>query len=151
MFRILFECVPLSNSWRLSHDHETARLALLAIALHCPAARSPNKACPGNPNALGIARTVEIDTTGGPGFGLEQYKAHDFLLPQEVVLTFDDGPWLGTTKQVLQALAAHCTKATFFTIGKHAIYYPEVLKEVVAAAIRSAHTPGATPTCATSA
>ena len=48
--------------------------------------------CP-NPNALGIARTVEIDTTGGPGFGLEQYKAHDFLLLKEVVLTFDDGPW----------------------------------------------------------
>ena len=33
-----------------------------------------------NPNGLGVARTVEIDTTGGPGFGLEQYKMHDFLL-----------------------------------------------------------------------
>jgi peptidoglycan/xylan/chitin deacetylase (PgdA/CDA1 family) len=87
--------------------------------------------CPGNPNALGITRTVEIDTTGGPGFGLEHYKAHDFLLPQEVVLTFDDGPW-PTTPQVLSALAAHCTKATFFTIGKNAIAFPEVLRQVVA-------------------
>ena len=28
-----------------------------------------------NPNALGVARTVEVDTTSGPGFGFEQYKA----------------------------------------------------------------------------
>ncbi|MGZ3294554.1 MAG: polysaccharide deacetylase family protein, partial [Xanthobacteraceae bacterium] len=46
-----------------------------------------------NPNALGIARTVEIDTTGGPGFGFEHFKSHDFLREGEVVLTFDDGPW----------------------------------------------------------
>jgi peptidoglycan/xylan/chitin deacetylase (PgdA/CDA1 family) len=86
-----------------------------------------------NPNALGIARTVEIDTTSGPGFGFEQYKAHDFLLLKEVVFTFDDGPWPNNTKAVLEALANHCTKATFFPIGKHALYHPEILKEVAAA------------------
>ena len=32
-----------------------------------------------NPNALGVARVVEIDTTGGPGFGFEHFKAYDFL------------------------------------------------------------------------
>src|SRR5207248_1398952 len=47
--------------------------------------------CPGNPNALGISRVVEIDTTGGPGFGFEHFKSHDFLREGEVVLTFDDG------------------------------------------------------------
>ena len=62
----------------------------------------------------GVARTVEVDTTGGPGFGFEQYKAHDFLLLKEVVLTFDDGPWPGNTRAVLDALAHHCVKATFF-------------------------------------
>src|SRR5262249_27113935 len=46
-----------------------------------------------SPNALGIARVVEIDTTGGPGFGFEHFKSHDFLREGEVVLTFDDGPW----------------------------------------------------------
>ncbi len=84
-----------------------------------------------NANALGISRTVEIDTTGGPGFGLEHYKAHDFLQDKEVVLTYDDGPW-PTTPQVLQALAQHCTKATFFVIGKNALAFPEVLRQVVA-------------------
>jgi peptidoglycan/xylan/chitin deacetylase (PgdA/CDA1 family) len=89
--------------------------------------------CPGNPNALGLARTVEVDTTGGPGFGFEHYKAHDFLVLNEVVLTFDDGPWPGNTPAVLAALAHHCTKATFFPVGKHALWHPEILKQVAAA------------------
>ncbi len=86
--------------------------------------------CPGNPNALGVSRTVEIDTTGGPGFGFEHFRAHDFLRPGEIVLTFDDGPWPKSTPAVLAALAEHCTKATFFPIGKHATWYPEILREV---------------------
>ena len=85
-----------------------------------------------NPNALGVARTVEIDTTGGPGFGFEHFRSHDFLRDKEVVLTFDDGPW-PTTPHVLKALADECVKATFFEIGKHATYYPEIVRQVAAA------------------
>jgi peptidoglycan/xylan/chitin deacetylase (PgdA/CDA1 family) len=98
-----------------------------------PAAAAPRPACPGNPNALGIARVVEIDTTGGPGFGFEHFREHDFLRPGEVVLTFDDGPWPQRTMAVVNALAAHCTKAVFFPIGKHATYEPGILKQVAAA------------------
>jgi peptidoglycan/xylan/chitin deacetylase (PgdA/CDA1 family) len=86
-----------------------------------------------NPNALGISRVVEIDTTGGPGFGFEHFKSHDFLREGEVVLTFDDGPWPKNTPAVLAALAAHCTKAIFFPIGLHATYEPGILKQVAAA------------------
>ena len=82
-----------------------------------------------NPDALGVSRTVEIDTTGGPGFGGEHFKQHDFLRNNEVVLTFDDGPW-PTTTAVLKALADQCVRATFFPIGKHATYYPEILKQI---------------------
>ena len=89
--------------------------------------------CEGNPNALGISRVVEIDTTGGPGFGFEHFKTHDFLREGEVVLTFDDGPWPKNTQAVLAALAAHCTKAIFFPIGLHATYEPGILKQVAAA------------------
>jgi len=85
-----------------------------------------------NPNALGVSRVVEIDTTGGPGFGFEHFKGYDFLKDKEVVLTFDDGPWLNTTPMVLKALADQCVKATFFAIGKHATYYPEILRQVAA-------------------
>ena len=101
-----------------------------ATALH-PA--SGNFSCLANPNALGISRVVEIDTTGGPGFGFEQFKAYDFLREGEVVLTFDDGPWPKNTPAVLAALAAHCTNAIFFPIGLHATYEPQILKQVAAA------------------
>ena len=115
----------------------TAIAALFAACLiqAVPAAAQGTQApqCPGNPSALGVARTVEIDTTGGPGFGFEQYKMHDFLLMREVVFTFDDGPWPNNTRAVLAALAQHCVKATFFPIGKHALWHPEILKEVAAA------------------
>jgi peptidoglycan/xylan/chitin deacetylase (PgdA/CDA1 family) len=103
-----------------------------ALAAAPPPAASPTASCAGNPNALGVARTVEIDTTGGPGFGFEHFKMHDFLRANEIIFTFDDGPWLNNTPAVLKALAEHCTKATFFPIGKHATYYPEILKQVAA-------------------
>src|SRR5262245_30861309 len=98
-----------------------------------PAAPSAAASCAGNPNALGVTRTVEIDTTGGPGFGFEHFKTHDFLREGEVVLTFDDGPWPKNTLAVLAALNAHCTKAIFFPIGLHATYEPGILKAVAAA------------------
>jgi len=97
------------------------------------AGAQPARAACTNPNALGVARTVEIDTTGGPGFGFEHFKQLDFLRDHEVVLTFDDGPWQGNTPSVLKTLADECTTGIFFSIGKHATYYPEILKQVYAA------------------
>jgi peptidoglycan/xylan/chitin deacetylase (PgdA/CDA1 family) len=95
-----------------------------------PVAQKP--AC-ANPDALGVARTVVIDTTGGPGFGFEHFKQLDFLQDKEVVLTFDDGPWPNNTPAVLKALADECTKGVFFAVGKHATYHPEILRQVLAA------------------
>src|SRR3979409_2533026 len=97
------------------------------------AALAPAKAPCANPNALGIARVVEIATTGGRGFGFELFKQLDFLRDKEVVLTFDDGPWPLNTPSVLKTLADECTTGIFFSIGKHATYYPEILKQVAAA------------------
>ena len=106
--------------------------APMAAPSAAPAPVAPTTKCD-NPNALGVSRVVEIDTTGGPGFGFEHFKAYDFLKDKEVVLTFDDGPWPGNTPRVLKALADQCTKALFFTIGKHAGWHPEILKAVKAA------------------
>jgi len=102
-----------------------------AETAQAPAPAATQAKC-SNPNALGVARVVEIDTTGGPGFGFEHFKAYDFLRDHEVVLTFDDGPWPGNTPAVLKALADQCTKALFFPIGKHAGWHPEILKKVAA-------------------
>ncbi len=103
--------------------------AAAPAAAPAPTAAKTNCA---NPNALGVARVVQIDTTGGPGFGFEHFKQLDFLRDKEVVLTFDDGPWPVNTPAVLKTLADECTKAIFFPIGKHATYYPEILKHVAA-------------------
>jgi peptidoglycan/xylan/chitin deacetylase (PgdA/CDA1 family) len=110
-----------------------ATAAMLAFALPVMAIAPAIASCAGNPNAIGVSRVIEIDTTGGPGFGFEHFKDHDFLRDKEVVLTFDDGPWPANTPQVLKALADHCTKAMFFVIGKHAIWHPEILRQVAEA------------------
>src|SRR5487761_2789020 len=110
-----------------------APAATAAPAAIPAAAPAPAKASCANPDALGIGRVVEIDTTGGPGFGFEHFKQLDFLRDKEVVLTFDDGPWPVNTPAVLKALADECTTGIFFPIGKHATYYPEILKQVLAA------------------
>jgi peptidoglycan/xylan/chitin deacetylase (PgdA/CDA1 family) len=86
-----------------------------------------------NPEGLGVSRVVEIDTTGGPAFGTEHFKQYDFLRNKEVVLTFDDGPWPENTPAVLKALQDNCAKATFFEIGEHATWRPDLTKELVAA------------------
>jgi peptidoglycan/xylan/chitin deacetylase (PgdA/CDA1 family) len=102
-----------------------------------PVAAAPKSTC-SNPDALGVSRTVVVDTAGGPGFGFLQYKQFDFLTDKEVLLTFDDGPW-PTTPAVLKALADECTKAVFFPIGLHTTYHPDILRQVAAAG----HTIGA--------
>ena len=112
----------------------SAPAAAPAPAAAAPAQpQQPARAACNNPNALGVARTVEIDTTGGPGFGFEHFKELDFLKDHEVVLTFDDGPWTENTPAILKALADECTTGIFFEIGKHATYYPEIAKQVYAA------------------
>jgi peptidoglycan/xylan/chitin deacetylase (PgdA/CDA1 family) len=115
-------------------------IALTSMSFLCSVAGNAALAQEGCPDSskLGIARTVEIDTTGGPGFGFEHYKVYDFLRLKEVVLTFDDGPQVATTHAVLNALAAQCTKATFFSIGKMAAGLPEIIRDVA----KAGHTVG---------
>ncbi|NOT71878.1 MAG: polysaccharide deacetylase family protein [Hyphomicrobium sp.] len=87
-------------------------------------------ACASDPSLLGLSRVVEIDTAGGPQFGGGHGHASDFLKDGEVILTFDDGPLRPYTRPVLKALAAHCTKATFFMVGRMAASDPAMVKEV---------------------
>jgi peptidoglycan/xylan/chitin deacetylase (PgdA/CDA1 family) len=127
-----------SAAWPQTPPAKPAAAPAATAAAPAPAAVAaqppqPARAACTNPNALGVGRTVEIDTTGGPGFGFEHFKELDFLKEKEVVLTFDDGPWLNNTPSVLKSLAEECTTGIFFTIGKHATYYPEILKQVYAA------------------
>jgi peptidoglycan-N-acetylglucosamine deacetylase len=53
--------------------------------------------------------------------------------PRDVALTFDDGPNDAATPLLLEVLARHDVRATFFVMGDFARQRPEIVREVVAA------------------
>jgi peptidoglycan/xylan/chitin deacetylase (PgdA/CDA1 family) len=104
-------------------------LALAACSMSLPAMAEE---C-ANPDALGVSRTIALDTTGGFKVGRMQYKRGLPLRENEVVLTFDDGPSNQTTPIILEALAKECAKATFFVVGSMVHAHPDTLRAVAAA------------------
>lgn len=102
-------------------------VCVLILLSGAPASASD---CPYNPDALGVSRVLEIDTSDGPRYGTLQYKQTLDLDPKEVVLTFDDGPHLSNTKRVLAALSKECVKATFFTVGTMVQYNAAALQAI---------------------
>src|SRR6266487_4576169 len=77
--------------------------------------------CPGHPDAIGTSRTIVVDPRAHPIIGTMQYGKTLPLEDHEVVLTFDDGPLPKYSNQILDILAAHCAKATFFLVGSQAM------------------------------
>jgi len=53
--------------------------------------------------------------------------------PTEVALTYDDGPANADTLRLLEVLAKHNVRATFFMIGQFVRKYPDVARAVAAA------------------
>jgi peptidoglycan-N-acetylglucosamine deacetylase len=88
--------------------------------------------CADNPKTTGLSRTIAIDSTGGKQFGRLQYPKSVQLNRNEVVLTFDDGPHPQNTKTILDTLDRHCVKATFFTVGRMALFMSAALKDAAA-------------------
>lgn len=48
-----------------------------------------------------------------------------------IALTFDDGPWPGSTNDVLYILKQYNIKATFFLLGRNVQNYPDLAKQIV--------------------
>ena len=88
--------------------------------------------CPGNPQALGTERTLEVDARTTPRVGRKQFPATLPLQAKELVVTFDDGPWPGTTPKVLDALKSECVRATFFVLGRNVVAHPEIARRALA-------------------
>src|SRR5580700_11199202 len=103
--------------------------ALLVVGFAVPAAAAGTD-CPGNPNALGVSRVIVVDPVAHPKIGTMQYHESLPLQDHEVVLTFDDGPLPPYSTRVLEILAAQCTKATYFLIGRMASAYPDMVKKI---------------------
>ncbi|HMM88017.1 polysaccharide deacetylase family protein [Bradyrhizobium sp.] len=86
--------------------------------------------CPGHPDAIGTSRTIVVDPRAHPIIGTMQYRKTLPLADHEVVLTFDDGPLPKYSNEILDILAAHCAKATFFMVGRQANDSPEGVRKV---------------------
>ena len=104
--------------------------SLLLAATLCTAASPAAFAapCPGNPDALGTSRTLQVSTAEPLRIGLRTYPQTLALDKGEVVLTFDDGPLPATTKTVLDTLKNECVLATFFLVGRNSEASPALVK-----------------------
>ena len=98
------------------------------LALTCPAALADS--CPGNPDALGVSREMVVSAAEYSRLGQMQYRQTLPLADREVVLTFDDGPLLPYSDRVLEILASHCVKATYFLVGRHARAFPAAVRRI---------------------
>jgi peptidoglycan/xylan/chitin deacetylase (PgdA/CDA1 family) len=105
---------------------------LVAAVLAAPFAPARAAPCPGNADALGTARVLDVDVAATPRVGRKQFPQTLPLAPKEVVLTFDDGPWPATTPRVLDELKAECVRATFFLIGRNALAHPALAQRELA-------------------
>jgi len=114
--------------------------AQAAAAQPAPEAAAPQSAqepadqaaanCPGHPDALGTSRVLALDPTKHPRVGSMQYPDSLPLNDKEVVLTFDDGPILPYSNQILDILASQCVKATYFLVGEMARAFPATVRRI---------------------
>jgi peptidoglycan-N-acetylglucosamine deacetylase len=112
---------------------------LLAVACAALPTIARGEPCAGNPDALGTERVLAVSATTTPRVGRKQFPGTLPLAAKEVVLTFDDGPWPGSTARVLDALRHECVRATFFLLGRNAAAAPALVKRELAEGHTIAH------------
>ena len=125
----------------MSEQMSVLKPALLGFlfAAQTAAAQTAQQPCPGNPDALSTSRAIAVDAATTPRVGRKHFPATLPLADKEVVLTFDDGPWPGTTSAVLNALKRECVRATFFLVGRNAAAHPELARRELAEGHTVAH------------
>lgn len=105
--------------------------AIAAVAAVVPIAAAAEP-CPGHPDALGTERVLAVDAGTTPRVGRKSFPDTLPFQRKELVLTFDDGPWPGTTPKILDALKAECVRATFFLLGRNVAAHPAIARRELA-------------------
>src|SRR3954466_13024232 len=87
-----------------------------------------------------IAGAAGLAAAGVAGYGaiapeseLFGKTLHRLAEPKQLALTYDDGPNDPHTLDLLDVLAKHEVKATFFLIGKHVAAKPEIARRIASA------------------
>jgi peptidoglycan/xylan/chitin deacetylase (PgdA/CDA1 family) len=83
--------------------------------------------------AAGFAAGAWFYASLWPGSHLFGHALTAPAQPRELALTFDDGPNPAWTPRLLDVLAEHGVRATFFMMGSHAIEEAELVRRVAAA------------------
>lgn len=79
------------------------------------------------------AETGDLDWSIPEHYRGEVVRNRARYFPHKLLaLTFDDGPDERITSQILDALAEHGARATFFVLGRQAKTHPELLQRIVA-------------------
>ena len=95
----------------------------------------------GGPVALLVSGVVTTSTCGLLALAVASPRSQ-WIVPSlhrgsggtpALALTFDDGPDPRYTPRVLQLLAAHGARATFFVVGQRAEQHPELVRAIAAA------------------
>jgi peptidoglycan/xylan/chitin deacetylase (PgdA/CDA1 family) len=108
------------------------RILAIAVAAALIPWAAQAEPCPGNSQALGTERVLEVDAKTTPRVGRKHFPTTLPLRAKELVLTFDDGPWPATTPKVLDALKSECVRATFFLLGKNVEVAPQFARRALA-------------------
>jgi peptidoglycan-N-acetylglucosamine deacetylase len=102
----------------------------------------PNPLSPLSPFEATLAATAAVAVTAGltltyaalsPGSQLFGHTIVAGADPNQVALTYDDGPNDIATDELLELLARHNARATFFMIGRFVRQRPEIVRRVHAA------------------
>ena len=102
---------------------------------------SPSSAAdPSEPGRNQPEQTPAESPTAGPDEGISSATQQPSSEPSSsftvdptnkvIYLTFDDGPWVPYTEQILDTLATYNATATFFVVGEMANVYPDLIRKI---------------------
>ncbi|HUY59555.1 MAG TPA: polysaccharide deacetylase family protein [Solirubrobacteraceae bacterium] len=81
------------------------------------------------PRTLGELAAASRPVASGP-LAAEEHP-HPARWPQAVAITFDDGPHPEGTPRMLEILAEHDARATFFLVGEQVVKRPELARRIL--------------------
>lgn len=109
-----------------------AFIQLIASAFKQPLDVNGPKASTTDPDSSSEARQADHSESVTQNESKAQPSpAPEPAIKQVIALTFDDGPDNKYTNQILDILAEHEVKATFFVVGKQVESHPETMKRIV--------------------
>ncbi|MDP9331097.1 MAG: polysaccharide deacetylase family protein [Actinomycetota bacterium] len=76
-----------------------------------------------------ITKVTHFGQISGKVLGTQYIPKGKGRTPKVVALTFDDGPWPGSTARILRILRRYRVKATFFVIGNLAERRPQLVRK----------------------